>query len=346
MNERVEFILTEIYSTIGNTERRTHDHSRATSIASSSRSIPILKVVPDSPESSHGQKTRNSNVGQTDEYYDRKSEEFLNVDGPSTDHSERHVHYLPGTGADDDSASMHDAPSHGHASTRSFRPPTEPIPRTQHQILTALAIGAPLIASVVSSCTSVICADLTSALGSDPITRPAKASVVVTLLWCALITSLGSTMTAVAGLAMHAGYHDSHVGVTKRIVRFLRQWREERKAAKSMKRESRLDSRQLEIPLPDHSKSNIYLDVRVPSPALSTVTDGHREQHMIASFRAAVVSARLLGLSVALLGTGIAVYLFLLYPLSVAVTTLVVGLGTTVVAAAPLLPIVMPRQSR
>ncbi|THV06307.1 hypothetical protein K435DRAFT_773286 [Dendrothele bispora CBS 962.96] len=338
-------------------------HSRTTSIASSSRSIPILNVIQNTPPAdAHGHKPPDT-ISQVQyltngDYYDRKSEELLGSEGQkrlSAEHgSDRHVHYPPDTNASihDHTSYREDAPSRASAS---FRPHSEPVPKTQHQILTALAIGAPLIASVVSSCTSVISADLTSALDPDPTSRPAKASVIVTLLWCALITSLGSTMTAVSGLAMHAGYHDSHVGVTKRIVRFLREWREERKAAKRK-------SSMLAAPDNHHHNHNhtmtisetqatkpttggaVYLDVRIPSPALSAVTDDHREQHMIASFRAAVVSARLLGLSVALLGAGIAVYLFTLYPVSVAVTTLVVGLGTAAVAAAPLLPIVMPRR--
>lgn len=88
-------------------------------------------------------------------------------------------------------------------------------------------------------------------------------------------------MTAVAGLAMHAGYHDSHVGVTKRIVRFLRQWRKDRKA---MKRKREVETHQ--------HVTDVRVDSRAASPALSAVTDGHKEQHMIASFRAAVVSSR------------------------------------------------------
>lgn len=128
----------------------------------------------------------------------------------------------------------------------------------------------------------MICADLTSALGNDPHSRPARASVVVALLWCALVTSLGSTMTAVAGLALHAGYHDSHVGVTKRIVRFLRQWRDDRKARKNAQH----------VEAQERSGTDVHVDIRAVSPALSAVTDGHREQHLAASFRAAVVSSR------------------------------------------------------
>ncbi|KAF8965561.1 hypothetical protein BDZ97DRAFT_767218 [Flammula alnicola] len=183
---------------------------------------------------------------------------------------------------------------------------------------------APLIASVVSSCTSGICADLTAVLGADPMTRPVRASVVIALLWCALVTSLGATMTAVAGLAMSAGYHDGHVGVTKRIVRFLRQWHASRPRS-----------------LPRHQEH----EMRPPSPALSAITDMHRSQHATASFRAAVVSARLLGLSVALLAIALAIYLFLLYPMPVAISALVTGILTAAVAAAPLLPIVWPSDS-
>ncbi|KAF9535723.1 hypothetical protein CPB83DRAFT_842227 [Crepidotus variabilis] len=200
-------------------------------------------------------------------------------------------------------------------------------PKTQLQILTALSVGAPLIASVVSSCTSVISADMTAALGADPLQRPAKASVVVALLWCALITSLGSTMTAVAGLAIHGGYHDSHVGITKRIVRFIRgRWHKETPV------------RDVEVHH-DHGKT-----ARSPSPLrphsmLSAITDGHKQIHEFAAFRSAVVSARLLGTSVALLAMAMAVYLFLLYPLSVALVATVVGLVTAATTALPLLPI-------
>jgi len=90
-------------------------------------------------------------------------------------------------------------------------------------------------------------------------------------------------MTAVAGLALHAGYHDSHVGVTKRIVRFLRQWRDDQKAAKRGQHPAAHDT---------HGRPSIHLEVRPVSPVLSAVTDGHKEQHLVASFRAAVVSAR------------------------------------------------------
>ncbi|KAF8196563.1 hypothetical protein BJ912DRAFT_955664 [Pholiota molesta] len=197
----------------------------------------------------------------------------------------------------------------------------------QTNILGALSIGAPLIASVVSSCTSAICADLTAILGTDPLNRPARASAIVALLWCALVTGLGATMTAVAGLAMSAGYHDHHVGVTKKIMRFLRQWHANRRQSRASFAEMR-----------EH-------EIRVPSPALSVITDTHKSQHAMASFRAAVVSARLLGLSVALLAIALALYLFLLYPLSVAVSTLAVGILTAATAAVPLLPIIWPGSS-
>ncbi|KJA27986.1 hypothetical protein HYPSUDRAFT_792007 [Hypholoma sublateritium FD-334 SS-4] len=171
-------------------------------------------------------------------------------------------------------------PIHQRTHTATKGRPHEPTSSTtssQSNILGALSIGAPLIASVVSSCTSGICADLTAILGADPLTRPARASAVIALLWCALVTSLGATMTAVAGLAMSWGYHDAHVGVTKRIVRFVRQWQASRR---------------------QHSATFANVrehETRPPSPALSAITDLHREQHVMASFRAAVVSARLLG---------------------------------------------------
>lgn len=89
-------------------------------------------------------------------------------------------------------------------------------------------------------------------------------------------------MTAVAGLAMHAGYHDSHVGVTKRIVRFLRsRWKRETPRGPAA--------------LPHHEATGKR--TRTPSPyppqsMLSAITDTHKEMHAFASFRAAVVSAR------------------------------------------------------
>ncbi|KAF5329137.1 hypothetical protein D9758_017156 [Tetrapyrgos nigripes] len=306
-------------------------------ITESFPSLPSFNVVPSTPPANTEQREERAPTtayATNRDYYDQKSEEVLAAE----DQDSRHVHYPPDASTDGHHTHQEEAPSRLSMQNR----PREPVPKTQHQILTALAVGAPLIASVVSSCTSVISADFTSALGDDPSARPAKASAAVALLWCALITSLGSTMTAVAGLALHAGYHDSHVGVTKRIVRFLRQWREEHKAARRRSQQSQT----LEAPYVAEYRSSMHLDVRPMSPALSAVTDDHRDQHMVASFRAAVVSARLLGLSVALLSVAIAVYLFLLYPISVAATTLVVGIGTAVVAAAPLLPILMPNRQK
>ncbi|KAF8075027.1 hypothetical protein FPV67DRAFT_1475769 [Lyophyllum atratum] len=304
--------------------------------------VPSLHLVPNTPPASplHGKETSGTTQHMMNgEYYDRKSYDLLadpelgRTSTSSRGHFEhdRHVHY-PADASNHSHGDRDLAPSRA---SMDYRAPSEPIPKTQYQILSALAVGAPLIASVVSSCTSVIAADFASVMANDPIARPAKASVAVTLLWCALITSLGSTMTAVAGLALHAGYHDSHVGVTKRIVRFLRQWRDDRKAAKRGQHLAAHDT---------HVRSSIHLEIRPVSPVLSAVTDGHKEQHLVASFRAAVVSARLLGLSVALLAVGIAVYLFLLYPVSVAATTLVVGIVTAAAAAAPILPILMPHR--
>lgn len=50
---------------------------------------------------------------------------------------------------------------------------------------------------------------------------------------------------------------------------------------------------------------------------------------------------QLLGFSVALLAVGLAVYLFLLYPLSVACVVLATGILTAAVAAAPIIPLLM-----
>ncbi|KAL0952155.1 hypothetical protein HGRIS_008771 [Hohenbuehelia grisea] len=256
--------------------------------------IPTLHIEPNTPPANAIPPSHEPTVTGRDFHEwkspGHKSPELTRISTSSIGHSreegDHHVHYPPSA-----SIHTHEANRTDNAPSRATitHPATgEPIPRTQHQILTALAVGAPLIASVVSSCTSVICADLAAALGNEPMDRPAKASAVVGLLWCALVTSLGSTMTAVAGLAMHAGYHDSHVGVTKRIVRFLRRWRDERRAAR------REERRHVEGQPQDHEhvKHSIHLDVRPPSPVLSAVTDGHRDLHLIASFRAAVVSAR------------------------------------------------------
>lgn len=87
-------------------------------------------------------------------------------------------------------------------------------------------------------------------------------------------------MTAVAGLAMSSGYHDHHVGVTKRIVRFVRQWHASRNPRHSGGN------------MPLAEISNAHAEMRAPSPALSAITDTNKDQHAIASFRAAVVSAR------------------------------------------------------
>lgn len=95
-----------------------------------------------------------------------------------------------------------------------------------------------------------------------------------------MLTSLGATMTAVAGLAMHAGYHDAHVGITKKIVRMVRGWRRAQKG------------------LPDHEEvrnrwSSVGARSGSPAPtALSAITDGHRRQHAAVSFRSAVVASR------------------------------------------------------
>ncbi|KAF5385149.1 hypothetical protein D9615_001085 [Tricholomella constricta] len=140
----------------------------------------------------------------------------------------------------------------------------------QTQILLAIVVGAPLIASVVASCLSVVVDDFASSLGEDPLARPARASAVITLLWCSVLTSLGSTMIAVSGLAMHAGYHNSHVGVTEKITRVLREWRRTRSGS--------------------------------PAPTISSmIMDRRRSQYAAVSLRASVVASRLLGVSVGLL---------------------------------------------
>ena len=52
--------------------------------------------------------------------------------------------------------------------------------------------------------------------------RPPTAHATVALMWSGIITSMGSTMMAVAGLAMAAGYHESHAGLTTWIAKLLR----------------------------------------------------------------------------------------------------------------------------
>lgn len=121
---------------------------------------------------------------------------------------------------------------------------------------------------------------MTASLGSDPHQRPVQASVVIALIWSALVTSLGSTLTAVAGLALHAGYHDQHVGITKRIVRFLRsRWKK--------------DVKDRDAEHNEYTKAESRTPSPYPQPSvLSAITDGHRKIHEFCSFRAAVVSAR------------------------------------------------------
>lgn len=57
------------------------------------------------------------------------------------------------------------------------------------------------------------------------------------------------------------------------------------------------------------------------------------------------VSFQLLGVSVMLLAIGLAVYLFLIYPLPVAVVVLITGVITTLVAASPLLSVLLASRS-
>ncbi|KAF9052417.1 hypothetical protein BDZ89DRAFT_1125849 [Hymenopellis radicata] len=238
-------------------------------------------------------------------------------EGPDLDHVRR-----PPSSSD-----HREDPTYLHASFTPAHRQEGISPSAQTQILTAIIVGSPLIASVVGSCLSVIVADFATSLSEDPHARPARASAVITLLWCSMLTSLGSTMTAVAGLAMSAGYHDNHVGVTKKIVRMLREWK---RAGKG---------------LPNHSESSRRysgVEARPGSPAptiLSAITDRHRDQYAAVTFRAAVVASRLLGLSVGLLSIGLAIYIFLIYPLPVAVIVLVVGVITAIVAATPMLPV-------
>ena len=52
--------------------------------------------------------------------------------------------------------------------------------------------------------------------------RPPTAQATVALMWSGIITSMGSTMMAVAGLAMAAGYHESHTGLTMWIAKLHR----------------------------------------------------------------------------------------------------------------------------
>lgn len=135
-------------------------------------------------------------------------------------------------------------------------------------------VQAPLIASVVVSCLSVMRDEIESVFGDDVRSRPLSAQITVALMWAATVTSLGSTMIAVAGLAMAAGYHDSHVGITKTIIRKIRRKQERMPRALS------------NIHASDGCQN------RAPSPANTFATTFKKERHSLAALRASEVSAR------------------------------------------------------
>ncbi|GLB34277.1 hypothetical protein LshimejAT787_0111610 [Lyophyllum shimeji] len=81
---------------------------------------------------------------------------------------------------------------------------------------------------------------------------------------------------------------------------------------------------------------------RLPEAALGAVVV-IAEQVSFTRTSAGSVSAVLLGYSVAFLGCGIAVYLFLLYPAPVEAMAVTVG-GLTFLVAAPVLPLLAPKR--
>lgn len=144
--------------------------------------------------------------------------------------------------------------------------------------LTLLPIQAPLIASVVSSCTGAISNDFDVALDADPHTRPVSASVIIALLWSAQLVSLGSSLTAVAGLALDAGYHDHRQSLVTRISSVFKPWISQRHSPSAAQDDSLAHNLHAALEVP-----------RGPSPIMS---DAHRRMHNHVSFSAAVVSAR------------------------------------------------------
>ncbi len=144
---------------------------------------------------------------------------------------------------------------------------------TTQSILTFVIVQAPLIASVVVSCISAMRDEISAAFGDDIRSRPPSAQIIFALMWAATVTSLGSTMIAVAGLAMASGYHDSHVGITKTIIRKIRAWRRRLKKAPATQE-------------PDVNQ------IRIPSPVPTVATIQKKERHALAALRAAEVSAR------------------------------------------------------
>ncbi|KAL4249004.1 hypothetical protein ABKN59_006396 [Abortiporus biennis] len=191
---------------------------------------------------------------------------------------------------------------------------------TNGNTLAALSIGAPLIASVVISCLSVMRDEISARFGDDIPSRPFSAKATFALMWAATITGLGSTMIAVAGLAMEAGYHDSHVGVTKTIARRLRAWRMRRKS--------------------NHIGEEEH--IREPSPARTVATALKKERHAVAALRAAEVSARLLGASITILAISLTVHIFTVYGWGVGVFDLIVGLVTAALCLLPVLSVIVP----
>jgi len=140
---------------------------------------------------------------------------------------------------------------------------------------------------VVVSIMAVVQAELVAAFPNDtPVDRPARTQAVLSLMWGAVITSLGSTMSAVAGLAMAAGYHDSHVGLTKLIVRRIRAFGHRNKPRPDEEEEAQAE--ELRSPM-----SDVHVDVsRATTPGPSIVTQNHEYQHSLAAHKASEVSTR------------------------------------------------------
>lgn len=89
-------------------------------------------------------------------------------------------------------------------------------------------------------------------------------------------------MSAVAGLAIAAGYHDSHVGVTKLVVRRFRVWR---------RRHGGIRHEERGIGEGEEGRRSRPVSVQ-SGPMPSIVTVERIKQHHRGALRAAEVSAR------------------------------------------------------
>ncbi|EIM90741.1 uncharacterized protein STEHIDRAFT_144307 [Stereum hirsutum FP-91666 SS1] len=224
-------------------------------------------------------------------------------------------------------------------------PPTPPVPAKTRRIngqdtpeqpglaLSALAIGAPLLTSVIISTFSIIQAELSSAYPSPsttPHSRPASAQACITLMWSAMMISLGAALISVAGLAISAGYHDSHSGVTRTVARWFGAFSRKRKGRGSTRMQGQNQHGSLEEVKVDDPRTSLRSTLTV-TPSMQ-----RGKQHARGGQKAAEVSARLLGLSVLFLAASLAVFLFCVYPTGVAVTVLLVSIFTALACAIPL----------